>query len=401
MKRIQWQTDWLFSNKLALALWFGLPLIGVILEYARTSGNNYLIFTGVYHHILEHRNLYAEYPAEYNDVNLYGPLFSLVIAPFALLPNWLGVVLWELFNTALLFFAIRSLPITRKWQNAILIFCSVEMMNTAQWMQSNALIAACILFGFSGIHRGRDGRALFWILLAAFIKLYGVVGFAFFFFSKNKWRFIGYSIAWSVLFFIAPMLLGGISFVIQSYSDWLQRLQLKDIRNTRLDIQNDFQDISVMGMLRRIFHISRLKNYWVTLPAVTFFATQYLRWNDFRDIRFRLYLLCSVLLTMIIFTTSSESPTYIIAFPGICIWFALQPPGRSVRILFAVCLILTSFSYSDIFTPYVRDHIVRPYSIKALPSFIIWIVLLVQIWNRQYTRVPDDVLAEVSLPANG
>ncbi|HVZ26144.1 MAG TPA: glycosyltransferase family 87 protein [Sediminibacterium sp.] len=400
MKQFQGKKDWLFSNQLAMALWFGLPLIGVILEFARTSGNNYLIYTGVYHHLLKHSNLYAEYPAEYADVNLYGPVFGLVIAPFALLPNWLGVTLWELFNAALLFFAIRSLPIQRKWQNFILIFCSVEMMNTAQWMQSNALIAACILFGFSGIHRGRDGKAVFWILLAAFIKLYGIAGFSFFFFSKKKWQFVYYSLLWSVLFFTAPMLLGGASFVVQSYSDWLHRLQLKDIRNTRLDIQNDFQDISVMGMLRRIFHFTHLKNYWVTLPAIFLFATQYLRWRDFRNTGFRLYLLCSVLLTIIIFTTSSESPTYIIAFPGICIWFVLQPPGRNVRLLFAACLILTSFSYSDIFTPYVRDHLVRPYSIKALPSFVIWVVLLLQIWTRQYKRIPDGVLTDLSLPAH-
>ncbi|MBZ4288935.1 DUF2029 domain-containing protein, partial [Mycobacterium tuberculosis] len=76
------------------------------------------------------------YPAEYQDFNHYGPVFSLVIAPFALLPNWLGVILWVMLNTSLMYIAIRMLPITEKWKNAILIFSAHEMMIAAEWMQS-------------------------------------------------------------------------------------------------------------------------------------------------------------------------------------------------------------------------------------------------------------------------
>jgi hypothetical protein len=133
------QKNIVYNKKLAAFLWFSLSLIAVILEYSRSTGNNFLIFKGVFEHTIQQKNLYLEYPAEYADVNLYGPVFSLVIAPFAILPVWMGVVLWVMFNATLLYIAIRNLPIADKWKNAILIFSSVEMMNSAEWMQSNDL----------------------------------------------------------------------------------------------------------------------------------------------------------------------------------------------------------------------------------------------------------------------
>ncbi len=382
----------LYNRNFATALWFGFAFIGVVLEYSKSTGNNYLIFKGVFEHTIHQQNLYLAYPAEYGDYNHYGPVFSLVIAPFALLPNWLGVVLWVMLNTAVLYIAIRMLPIAEKWKNAILIFSAHEMMIAAEWMQSNAMIGAFIILGFVYINRGKEAWALFFIMLATFIKLYGVVGFAFFFFSKDKIRFIGWAIAWSVVFFLAPMLISTRAFIVQSYIDWFTELRFKDLRNARMDIRNDFQDISVMGMIRRIFHFQALKNYFVTVPAVLLFASQYLLFRHFKDIRYRLYLLCSVLIMTVVFTTSAESPTYIIAFPAVCIWFALQPASKRATIFFIFALLLTSFSYSDIFTPYVREHFVRPYSLKALPSFLLWLILLVQIWRKQFLQVSADKL---------
>jgi hypothetical protein len=382
----------LYNRNFATVLWFGLAFIGVVLEYAKSTGNNYLIFKGVFEHTIHQQNLYLAYPAEYGDYNHYGPVFSLVIAPFALLPNWPGVVLWVMLNTAILYAAIRMLPIAEKWKNAILIFSAHEMMIAAEWMQSNAMIGAFIILGFVFIIRGKEAWALFFIMLATFIKLYGVVGFAFFFFSKNRIKFIGWAIVWSVVFFLAPMLISTRAFIAQSYVDWFTELRFKDLRNARMDIRNDFQDISVMGMIRRIFHYQALRNYFVTVPAVLLFASQYLQFKYFNDVRYRLYLLCSVLITAVIFTTSAESPTYIIAFPAVCIWFVLQPASRWATAFFIFALLLTSFSYSDIFTPYVREHLVRPYSLKALPCFLLWLILLVQIWRKQFLDVSLDKL---------
>lgn len=382
--------NFIYNKNIALALWFGLAFIGIVLELSHdTPPNNYLIFKGVFQHTLHQTNLFLEYPKEYSDVNHYGPTFSLIIAPFAMLPDYIGCTLWVLFNAFFLYKAIRSLPINEKYQNAILILASHELLLSSEWQQSNAMICACIILGFSFIQKGKDFIALFFILLATFIKLYGIVGFAFFFFSKDKLKFIIWAAIWSIILFVAPMLITKPSFIVQSYADWYHELVFKAAKNVRLDINNDYQDISVMGMIRRLLGFTHFKNYLITIPAVCIFFSQYLQWNYFKDIRFRVYLLCLVLIMTVIYTTSAESPTYIIAFPAVCIWYMLQANKKWINIVFIFALLLTSFSYSDLFTPYVRDHIIRPYSLKALPCFIIWIIIVVQMWKKQFLSIDE------------
>jgi hypothetical protein len=89
--------------QLSAVLWFSLAVIAVLAELRRGSINNYLIFKNVYWHTLHERNLYAFYPNEYLDLNHYGPLFSLMIFPFAILPDWLGIILWAVLNAWVLF----------------------------------------------------------------------------------------------------------------------------------------------------------------------------------------------------------------------------------------------------------------------------------------------------------
>lgn len=384
--------EFLYNKTWAIVLWFGLALIAVLLDLFHEKTNNYIIFKHVYIHTLQQVNLYLEYPQQYVDVNLYGPVFSMVMAPFTFLPDWLGIICWGMFNTGILYFAIRKLPIQGKWQNAIIILSAHEMMNAASWLQSNPLIAACIIFGFVFIHEGKNVWALFFIMLGTFIKIYGIVGFAFFFFTKDKINFIKWSIIWTVAFFVLPMILAPPSFIIQSYKDWYEALQFKALKNVNPNDANDYQDICVMGMIRRIFNLPNFKNIIITIPAVIIFGLQYLRYKYFLDIRYRLYLLCLVLIMVVIFTSSAESPTYIIAFPAMCIWYVMQQKTKMVNAVFIFTLLLTSFSYSDIFTPWLRENIIRPYALKALPGFVLWIIIVWQIFTKQFLTVKMEKL---------
>ena len=106
--------DFLYNARLAIILWFGLPVISIVRTLVKDSHiNNFVIFRNVFYHSINHLNLYKEYPLEYADVNLYGPIFSIVIAPFAIFPVQVGFVLWSLFNAWILYFAIRKLPIQK------------------------------------------------------------------------------------------------------------------------------------------------------------------------------------------------------------------------------------------------------------------------------------------------
>ena len=164
-----------------------------------------------------------------------------------------------------------------------------------------------------------------------------------------------------------------------------------------MDIHNDYQDISLMGMIRRIFHWPSFSDSIVLIPAIILFGLQYLQYKYFHDIRFRLYVLCSVLIFTVIFSNGAESPTYIIAFPAVCFWFVAQPKSKFATRFFIFALVLTSFSYSDLLTPYVRTYLVRPYSLKALPCSILWFIIVQQIFSRQFLKIPTGKSAALQL----
>jgi Glycosyltransferase family 87 len=377
--------NFLFDRKLALVLWFGLPVADLFYSLLfHPKINNFLVFKQVYYHAIAARNLYASYPLEYGDVNLYGPVFSLVIAPFALLPTYGGLFLWVLFNAGILYFAILKLPVQQGWKTAILILSSNEMLNNSSWLQSNPFIAACIILGFVYSRQGKNAPALFFILLASFIKLYGIVGLIFFIFSPRKLSFVSWAITWSIVFFVLPFIIANPAFIVHSYFDWYQAIVHKDLKNVNMAIQNDFQDISAMGLIRRIFNWPAFKTIWMLVPASIFFLFQFRFKQHLQDLRFQLYTLCLAGIGVVIFSTSSESPTYIIAFPLVCLWFLMQEPSRFTNTVFVTAILLTCYSYSDLFTPYFRIYLARPYAIKALPCCFIWCLMLYQVYTKKY-----------------
>ena len=98
--------------------------------------------------------------------------------------------------------------------------------------------------------------------------------------------------------------------------------------------------------------------------------------------------LSSILLAVVIFSAAAESPTYIIAMTGVALWFVLQhsPKKKYVVFLLVFAIILTSFSPSDIFPSYLREHFIRPYALKALPCVLIWFVLIYDMITRNFAK---------------
>ena len=86
-------------------LWFLVPFIALIIEAQKENIfiNNYLIYKNVFWHTFQEKNLFSIYPTEYFDKNHYGPLFAILIAPFAILPNYIGLILWGMINVSILF----------------------------------------------------------------------------------------------------------------------------------------------------------------------------------------------------------------------------------------------------------------------------------------------------------
>jgi len=377
----------IFSNPNYIAtIWLLLALLSAWKQYATDKYNNYLIFKHVYYHSIEQLSLYKEYPELYFDHNHYGPLFGVLIAPFALLPDVVGMSLWNLFNVALLLWAVYLLPIETKKKSLILWISAHEFLTTALSFQFNPSIAAIIILVYVFIDNKKDFWAAMLIVAGTYIKLYGIVGLAFFFFSKDKLKFIRSLVFWAGLFFVLPMLLSSPTYVVNTYIEWYERLLVKNNENVYL---SNMQDISLMGMVRKIFHIPHLSNLPFIIVGLLFFGLPYLRINRYKDFKFRLLLLSSVLIFTVIFSTGSESPTYIIAFMGIAIWFAIQEKVTYLTgFLLVFAILLTSLSPSDIFPRFVREDFIKPYALKALPCVLIWCRIVYEMLR---LKAPEEI----------
>ena len=181
------------------------------------------------------------------------------------------------------------------------------------------------------------------------------------------------------------MLISSPEYIIQTYIEWFDRLIVKNAENTGL---NSYQDICLMGMVRRIMQDSTISNLPFLLSGIVLFGLQYLRIKEYKEKGFRLMMLASVLIFTVIFSTGSESPTYIIAFVGVAIWFVIQPKpiNRFYIFLFIFAIILTSLSPSDLMPKFIRENYIRPFALKALPCVLIWIAIVNEMLTKKFNN---------------
>lgn len=360
-------------------LWFCVPAIAAVIGITQGADfyNNFLIFKQVFWHTIDQKNLYLAYPNEYLDKNHYGPFFSLIIAPFAILPVPVGVFLWIMANIAILFFAIHQLPLSTWSKNAILLISLIEALTAIQNVQFNPMLTAWIVLAYVFTRRNHTLLATAFIVAGMLVKIYGIVGFAFIFFSNDYKKFIAYSLMWSVVFFVAPMVLADPEFIVQSYVDWYNSLVEKNEENLSTYLFTGMQDISFMGFVRRVSGLYTLPNWYFLIPAAILSLIPLFRFSQHAETSFQLTYLAQLLIGLVIFSSSAESPTYVIAVTGFAIWYVLQGPTPPLHIylLLLLLLILTVFSPTDLFPRYIRENYVIKYSLKALPCMIAWLMI--------------------------
>ena len=369
------------DRRTILWLWIALSVIAALLKYNRTD-NNYRIFRGVFWHTLQGTSLYTEYPLEYYDVNHYGPFFSLVVAPFALMPIPLGLVFWCIALSLTLYFAITRSTFSSWQQMFVLWFCSETLLTSLFMQQFNIAIAAIIIASYALIEKEREFWAACLIVLGTFVKLYGIVGLAFFFFSRHKGKFVLSLLFWGVVLFVAPMIISSPGYVVSQYHEWFVCLVEKNGENLASEAQN----ISALGMVRRMLGNPEYSDLLILAPALVLFALPYLRFKQWRNEGFRMTLLASVLLFTVLFSTGSESSSYIIALSGVCVWYFAAPwqRGKADIWLLVFVFLLSSMGSSDLYPRAIKREYIQAYSLKALPCLIVWLKLCWEMMVKNY-----------------
>ncbi|MGV3510193.1 MAG: glycosyltransferase family 87 protein [Sphingobacteriaceae bacterium] len=377
------------ADKLLIALYIILPLAASLKQYLKGSFNNYLIFKYTFINTINGHPLYKEQPEFFFDSNHYGPFFGLLFAPFALLPDFIGILLWTLFVSFALFFAIRKVPISKSQQNLVLLICSHELLTSLFNLQSNSFIAALIILSFVFAVKHKEIVSGLLIAMGFLVKLYGIVGFAFILFAKNKVKYIASFIVFTLLLALLPALISSVPFQIQGYQDWYISLSTK----TNLNVTSTMQNISVIGLIQKTIDPDATTRNILLGGLLMMLAQVVVNYKRYNNLRFQFLLLSSVLLFTVLFSTGSESATYIIAFPGVAIWYVTKDNKTNWdHFLLAFAIILTSFSPSDLFPPDARVF-VREYKLKSLPCFLIWIEILRESYfNKTLTYKKDPEL---------
>lgn len=409
MKRIRQliQSPWLRDGRVLFALWTVLGIVGALAKLRHH--NNYDIFRYVFYNTWNGMSLYRpSVDGGYWDTNHYGPFFATIIAPFAVLPEWLGLLLWDVCLAVFLYWAVSLLcKGLSRLKVFIVWFCAHELLTALFMQQFNIAIAAIIILSYCFVEKERDEYATFFIVTGTLVKLYGIVGLAFFFFSRHKARFILSLLLWSVVLFVVPMAFSSPEYQFQQYAEWYQSLSGKNEEN----ILSAAQNISIMGMITKIGYglteghghvlavmhdgakpnmanwwVQSFSMLWVMGAGCVIAALGYFRIPQWKNRMFRMNILAMVLMFVVLFSTGSESSGYITPFIGCCIWYCCVPwqRGKWDTALLIAVFIISSMSPSDLFPAFIRRDWIQPYALKALPVTLVWLRLSFELMTRDY-----------------
>lgn len=361
-------------------LWVLIGILSYVIKHSKT--NNFLIFRGVFWHTWEQTSLYALYPAEYFDSNHYGPLFSLIIAPFAILPVGVGMFLWHVALAVLLYDAVRRLQLPHPAFTFLIWFCAHDLLSALFMSQFNVAIAAMIIGAYICVREEKDVWAALWIVIGTFVKLYGIVGVAFFLFSRHKARFVLWLCVWSAVAFVLPMLISSPAYIVGQYVEWAQSLTEKGDSN----MFSMYQNVSLLGIVRKVSGCATYSDVTIILPAMLLLGLPCLRFSQHKYRGFQQSLLAALLMSVVLFSTGSETSGYIIASLGIALWYTAMPEkrGRWDMALLIFALVLGSFGSSDLVPRFIRVEYIRPFALKVLPASIIWFKLCYELLRYDY-----------------
>ena len=376
----------IFSNEKSIIFLWIILAIASIIQYVilKEKHNNYLIFKGVFWHTIEQKSLFSEYPNEYSDTNHYGILFSIIIAPFAILGNKLGCSLWIFANLFFLIWAIRQIPISKAAIVGIMLISAHDFYASIGMQQFNPSLVALLVGAFVFIEKRKEHWATLFIVICFLTKIYVIVGLAFFFFANYKFRFVWSGILWLGLLFCLPMLYSSPEFVLSQYKEWFISLSEKNALNTEINLQN----LSLLGFLQRTGIYDN--NLIIITIGIIIFSLPYLRIQQYQYLNFRLMFLASVCLFICLFSTGTENSTYIIAYVGIGIWYMLSPNNSKWKNFLLVLAILGSLSHTDLFKPIKETYIIR-YSLRAISPSIIWLSLIYEMCFMDYGKTTNTI----------
>src|SRR5262245_7422296 len=308
-------------------------------QYARHGYNNYSIFASSLKVLLAHQSLYVPHPEFHSDLYKYSPTFALFMAPFTWQPVFTGLLCWNLLNGFALFAAIRALWPDERRVVATMALVAIELVTSMQNTQSNALVAALIVLAFAQMERAQSWGAGLSIAAGFFLKGYGVAAGLLAVLYPKRFRIIGATLVCGVALAALPLIVVSPDELWRQYGEW------SNVRDT-FDPE---RKASVMRVWARYVDAGG-SALFVQLAGGLMLLLPFARVRFWQDRPFRLRLLASLLVALVIFNDSAEPPTYIIAMTGCAIWFLSEPTrSRTDRIVTLAIMLGVSLISTDLY----------------------------------------------------
>ncbi|MFB6456318.1 glycosyltransferase family 87 protein [Chitinophaga sp. Hz27] len=350
----------------------GAYMLGTLVLFIQavltTKYNNFTIFSHSWQHLSEHLPLYNLYPDEYFDYYLYHPTFPILFLPFAILPSHAGLLLWLLFNSAMVLYAIYQLPMDWRKKNLMSGLLLIEIMNAIQSSQSNPLMVALMLLTLVQFEKKNVKQAALFTCILFFIKGYGaIIGILFLFYGDKK-KFLKYCFAFGIAGSLLPLLVISPMELIHAYKDWFHLISSATIK----------EDGSLFGMIHAMRHepylISTGMDKIVLVLAVIGLLTAIICTAVAGTQQSRFTLAAYLLIWIVIFNQSTESPTYAIAVTGAVMALVMCSQKFIKWFLLGLLIFVASLAPTDL-VPTSINHLAVSFQLKALPCLIILLFL--------------------------
>lgn len=297
------------------------------------------------------------------------------MAPFAYLPDLLGLTAWNLLNLLVVFYAFRNFPfLSEKKMLFAMGFILIEALTSLVATQSNCIMAGLLIITYICLEKKKIFLATFFLALSVFIKPFGLVAFLLFLFYPGKIKAFGYSLLWFILIFMLPLLVISPEGLIGEYKSWL--LLLKNDHDASFGI-------SLFGLLHSWFGATD-KNIILAVGAVVL-VLPLIRYKAFINWEFRSLFLASLLIWVIIFNHKGETPGFIIAVCGVAIWYFTQASSRANLVLLVLTLLFTVLEPTDIFPKFFRDKYFTPYDICVIPCVLVWFKITWELMTKDFS----------------
>lgn len=344
-------------------------------QYGRAypNYNNFIIFKNSFFHLIQGKDLYTYYPDEQWDLYKYSPTFSLFFGLFAYLPDFIGLLLWNLLNTIPLLMGIVLLKgMNDRAKIYVLLFCFIELMGSLQTAQSNGLTAALLILTFACLENGRFFLATFFVAFSLYLKIFGGIGLILFLFYPGKTRLLFYTLCWTLLLGFLPLAVIDLNRLFYLYKSWDLLLKTDQANST---------GISVMGILQSGLKFD-ISNKITMLAGIILLLMPLCQTGKYKIYEFRLLVLSAILIWVVIFNYKAESSTYIIAICGIALWFFSQAKTRISLIIIIFTFIFTTLSPGDLFPHFIKELFNKLPYLKAYFPILVFGMVLFELFNR-------------------